>query len=173
MNASPTHRLRNRAFAITAATTLFFGCSSDGSDSAATDAVETTAESISIELARSPIPAPEQTVTPVLGILVNDSLAEMRVVSATSPVADSVDLLDPGDLVVLPAEGFEVRPDGGFIMEPVGYKLMLNRIDAVSHRTRRRHNAHLRERVVHENAIDRSHSLLRRRDRRSGEFDTD
>jgi copper(I)-binding protein len=130
MNASPTHRLRNRAFVITAAITLLFGCSSDGSDPNATDAVETTAESISIELARSPIPAPGQSATPVYGILVNDSLSEMRVVSATSPVADSIDLLDPAGSVVLPAEGFEVKPDGGFIMEPVGYKLMLNRIDA-------------------------------------------
>lgn len=132
MQASPTHRLRNRAFAITAATTLFFGCSSDGSDSTATDAVESTAESISIELARSPIPASGQTATPVYGILVNASLSDMRVISATSPVAASIDLLDPADAVVLPAEGFVVRADGGLIMEPVGFKLMLNGIDPVT-----------------------------------------
>jgi copper(I)-binding protein len=132
MQAAPTHRLRNRAIVIATATTLLFGCSSEASDSTATDAVETTAESISIEIARSPIPASGQTATPVYGILVNDSLSDMRLISATSPVADSVDLLDPDDALVLPADGFVVRADGGLVMEPVGYKLMLNGIDPLT-----------------------------------------
>ncbi len=129
MNTSPTSRLRRGVFALTAATTLLIGCSSDGSDSTATVATEASVESISIELARSPIPASGDTTTPVYGILVNDSLDAMRVISATSPAADSVDLLGPDDSVVLPAEGFVVLPDGGLIMEPVGFKLMLNGID--------------------------------------------
>jgi copper(I)-binding protein len=118
--------------AIAAATTLLVGCSSEVTDSTAADAVETTAESISIEIARSPIPASGDTVTPVYGILVNDSLSDMRLISATSPLAASVNLLDPDDSVVLPAEGFVVRSDGGLVMEPVGYKLMLNGVGAVA-----------------------------------------
>ncbi len=94
--------------------------------------MEAPAEAISIELARSPIPASGQTATPVYGILVNDSLSDMRVISATSPVAASIDLLDPDDSVVLPADGFVVRADGGLVMEPVGYKLMLNGVDPVT-----------------------------------------
>lgn len=129
MNTSPTRRLRRGVFALTAATMLLVGCSSDSSESTTTDAVEVSADSISIELARSPIPAPGDTTTPVYGILVNDSLDAMRVISATSPEADSIDLLGPDDSVVLPAEGFVVLPDGGLIMEPVGFKLMLNGID--------------------------------------------
>lgn len=129
MNTSPTSTLRNRVVAIAAATTLLFGCSSDGSES--TDATEVKAESISIELARAPIPTSGQTATPVYGILVNGSVDAMRVISATSPAADSIDLLDPTDAVVLPAEGFVIQPEGGLIMEPVGFKLMLNGIDAV------------------------------------------
>jgi copper(I)-binding protein len=129
MNTSPTRRLRHGVFALTAATTLLIGCSSDGSDSTATVAAEASVDSISIEIARSPIPTAGQTTTPVYGILVNDSLSEMRVISATSPAADSVDLLGPDDSIVLPAEGFNVLPDGGLVMEPVGFKLMLNGID--------------------------------------------
>jgi hypothetical protein len=60
---------------------------------------------------------------------VNDSLDAMRVISATSPAADSIDLLGPDDSIVLPAEGLVVLPDGGLILEPVGFKLMLNGID--------------------------------------------
>ncbi len=129
MNTSPTRRLRNGAFALAAATTLLIGCSSDDSESTATIATEASADDISIELARAPIPAPGQTTTPVYGILVNDSLDAMRVISATSPEADSIDLLGPEDSVVLPAEGFVVEPDGGLIMEPVGFKLMLNGVN--------------------------------------------
>lgn len=132
VNTSPTRSLRHGVFAVAAATTLLFGCASDGSESTTAAAEQTTAESINIELARSPLPPPGHTSTPVYGILVNDSLAAMRVVSATSPLADSVDLLDPDDAVVLPADGFEVRPDGGLVMEPVGFKLMLNGIDPVT-----------------------------------------
>lgn len=131
MNTSPASKLRNGVVAITAATALLFGCSSDDSESSPT-AAEQSADSISIELARSPLPAPGQTATPVYGILVNDSLTTMRVISATSAQADTVDLLDPNDAVVLPTDGFEVKPDGGLIMEPVGFKLMLNGIDPVA-----------------------------------------
>jgi len=122
-------RIRRGVFALTAATTLLIGCSSDASDSSETASTEASVESISIELARTPIPAAGQTETPVYGILVNDSLDEMRVISATSPLADSVDLLGPDNSIVLPAEGFNVPPDGGLVMEPVGFKLMLNGID--------------------------------------------
>ena len=72
MNTSPTRRLRRGVFALTAATMLLVGCSSDSSESTTTDDVEVSADSISIELARSPIPAPGDTTTPVYGILVND-----------------------------------------------------------------------------------------------------
>jgi copper(I)-binding protein len=129
MHTSPTRRLRRGVFALTAVTMLLVGCSSDDSESTVTVAIEASADSISIELARSPIPAPGDTTTPVYGILVNDSLDAMRVISATSPAADSIDLLGPDDSVVLPAEGFVVLSDGGLIMEPVGFKLMLNGID--------------------------------------------
>ena len=129
MNTSPTRRLRQGVFALAAATMLLIGCSSDESDSTSTVAAEASVESISIEIPRSPIPAAGQTSTPVYGILVNGSLTDMRVISATSPAADNVDLLGPDDSIVLPAEGFSVLADGGLVMEPVGFKLMLNGID--------------------------------------------
>ena len=132
MHTSPTRRIRRGTLALAAAAMLLLGCSSDDSDSDDASSTEATTESISIELARSPIPATGETSTPVYGILVNESLEAMRVISASSPDADNIDLLGPEDAVVLPAEGLVVRPDGGLVMEPVGFKLMLNGVDAVT-----------------------------------------
>ncbi len=132
MNASPTLRLGFRAVAITAAASLLFACSSDDADSTSDVAVESAATSISIELARSPIQADGETVTSVYGILVNDSATAMRLVSATSPLADSIDLFAPENVIVLPSEGIEVKADGGLVMEPAGYKLRLNGIEPLA-----------------------------------------
>ncbi len=129
MSRSSTTRLRRSVLALAAASIALIGCSSDDTDSRDSVVAEAQAGSISISIARAPIPEPEQTSIPVYGILVNDSPDVMRVISATSPEADSVDLLGPDDSTVLPAEGLVVQSDGGLVMEPVGFKLMLNGVD--------------------------------------------
>lgn len=116
---------RSAATAVAAAT-LLIGCSSDDAEPVATTAIESQSNStLAIELARSPRAAADQTMTPVYGILVNKTQSPIRVISATSPMATSIDLLNPDGSVRIPADGFVVEVDGGLIMEPVGYKLML------------------------------------------------
>jgi len=129
MSPTPTRRFLRRTTAIAATAALLLGCSSDDTEESATIAAETTTDSVSITLARSPRPAAGDTTAPVYGILVNDSLSVMRVVAASSPAADSVDLLDPDGSVLLPSDGFVIQPDGGLVMESIGFKLMLIGID--------------------------------------------
>ena len=129
MKHAPTRRILRQASVLTATAALLLGCASDDPEETATIEAETTTESISITLARAPRPSADETTTPVYGILVNDSLAQVRVVSASSPVAASVDLLDPDGEVLLPSDGLLIEPDGGLVMESIGFKLMLIGID--------------------------------------------
>jgi len=123
------HRWLRRAAAVTVAATLLIGCGSDDSPASDTGIESQSNDSIAIELARSPRAADGQTTTPVYGILVNKSTSPIRVISATSPLANSIDLLNPDETVQLPADGFLIAVDSGVVMEPVGYKLMLTGID--------------------------------------------
>lgn len=116
MHAPTTRSLMTRLLAGAATATLLLGCSSDGADTddAATAAA---ADSIRVELARSPVMEPGETSTAVYAIVANDSVTPMRLVSATSELADSVDLIDIDGNVVLPAQGLDIPADGGLVME--------------------------------------------------------
>lgn len=128
-NPPQNHRWLRRAATAAVAATLLIGCGSDDSSSSEAGIESQSNSSIAIELARSPRAADGQTTTTVYGILVNRSTSPIRVISATSPLASSIDLLNPDETVQLPADGFLVPVDGGLVMEPVGYKLMLIGID--------------------------------------------
>lgn len=126
---APTHRWLRRAATAAVAATLLVGCGSDESTSSPSGIESQSNDSIAIELARSPRAADGDTETSVYGILVNRSASPIRVISASSPLADSIDLVNPDGGVQLPADGFLIAVDGGFVMEPVGFKLQLIGID--------------------------------------------
>ncbi len=140
-----THHRISRALAIaTLATLTLAAC---GSDSDTSDAGSATTEPVTSEVAVATLtitdawsrePAEGQDLGVVYGTVTNPGEADVRILAATSPVSDDVELHettvdDSGAMSMNEVEEGYVVPAGGqFVFEPGGPHIMLLDIDAAT-----------------------------------------
>jgi copper(I)-binding protein len=125
--------MRSRAllssFALSLAAVALAGCTDDGATSDAT-ATSPSHEAAALTITDVWVKAADTGMTGAFGILHNDSETPVTVVSASSDVANLVELHETvadatGEMVMRPVTGFEVPAGGELELAPGGDHIML------------------------------------------------
>ncbi len=130
MNTSTTSRSSRCVLALGAASVLVLAaCGSDD------DSGSSGGESVTIDDPWSREPVDGQSTSAVYGVLANDGDGVVTVVSATSPVTDTVELHevlmnDEGQMSMQERPGgYEIPAGGSVTLEPGGFHIMMLDID--------------------------------------------
>ena len=129
----PFPLLSRVVLAVSAVAFLAAACGDDDSAEGSTDDAVTITDSWSRQ------PADGQTATAVYGVVSNPTDTDLRIVSAASPVTDTVELHetlmdDDGVMSMVEVdEGFVVPAGGEFTFEPGGPHMMLLGIDPATY----------------------------------------
>ncbi len=107
------------------------GAGSGGGAASAADSAAATGTGLDVTLAEGWVKAADTGMTGVFGTLVNDTGADIQLVSATSPAAERAEIHEtvPGEgsgtVMREKAEGIVVPAGGEYVLEPGGDHLML------------------------------------------------
>jgi len=143
-------KIKLAVFAVAALSFVLVGCGSDDADDDATDSSTTAAadpstttaavgDGIAVSDAWTRIPVDGQTTSAVYANLTNGTDQAVTLVSASSPVTDSVELHETsmgadGQMQMAEKEGgFEIPAGGELVLEPGGNHIMLLGIDPATY----------------------------------------